>query len=239
MERNSYFFDNSQTTPANETPVQPTLSKKFTNNDGAEVYRKGSARFGMGLVYFFGGLLASYLSFNACYWAVSNFDPHYLINSLVAVAFSVMIIKAWDKVTGELPTLMKGSITFFTIIIFSLSIFIGNQHSKGLSAKKFDNFLWTANDWHKNVSVVNDEADGQNNDQNKPEVIVIASQQMFPMTEKLFSKGDVVKIVVSGAPVKLVCGGLLQPGVHHVNIENDGRLCFHTLSNTSAQVEVY
>lgn len=207
--------------------------------DGIEIHADSWQRTLWGVIYSIVGLVGSYLIFEATYWLVSNFDINYYWVSLIAVVFSFMAIQVYNKATGDMPSLLRTPIIFFTIIIFVLSLLIGYHHSEGKSAGHLDNFLWTTSAYDNRTNFSDDVTSITDNDSKKSETIYLSSPQMFLTAEKVYSAGDVVSFKVSGGSVKIVCGNTFGHGEHQIKIKNDGRLTFHTTSNSAATVEIH
>jgi hypothetical protein len=163
-------------------------------------------------------------------WVVDSTNLNFVIKSVVGVIFAALAIKAYDGATGEMPTLMKKPIAYFTTMVFVFSLFAGYQHSQGNSAGWLGDFLFG-----KPQAPIIEQVDVQT----PIETLTLATIESFPMTNKCYHTGEQVKVNIIGGPVKMALGEVLPEGEHIINVTSDGRLCFHIENNTPAKVEVY
>ncbi len=167
--------DDLNPTPEVTTVPAPTFNKDKVKN---------------GAIYFFGGIMISCLIFVIVYWLLSGFDLHYILRSILSLIFSILIIKAWDKVTGEEETLFSAPISYTVAVMFILSLLFGYQHNKSVDAA--DNDSKTA----------------------KTEIVVPRlSSETFSFTgpqrwatNVTFKAGQKYRVIVQGSSVNLISG---------------------------------
>jgi hypothetical protein len=229
MENDEMSYSSSDST-FKEKPVEP---KTFIK-DGVEIRKDYAGRNLFGLFYFFGGLVGSFACFEFAYWVMSNFEVHYVAKSVVALIFSVLVIKSWDKATGEMPTLMSGPITFFTAIIFALSIFIGYNHDHGRSANSFEGLLWGANQ----ISVVDNSSQSSENNGKKIEFGIIKHVGQNWTTTRKFKAGSLILVKIRGAAVKMANGDVLTPCDYSISTTDEEPLSFTAMKNITTTIEV-
>lgn len=238
MEEDEMSYDGSK---KDSVKADKEMPKTFKNGDGVDVYNDFWARSGMGLVYFFIGAGLSIICFEFMYWIMSHFETPYIIKSGVALAFSVLVITGWDKVTGEKPTLMKAPITFFSIIIFVLSLFIGYSQYNGTSSNGLEDILWVYKKADGSIVKCHDDNNNDNKKTETPsETLTLSSPNAFAITKRKFHYGDNLKVKISGSAVKLN-STILSPGGGEYNIPVLGNdfIVFNGTSNTPAIIEVY
>lgn len=209
-----------------DTPKTPTLDS-IKNN-----------KYLQGLKYFIIGVCLSIGAFEVAYWVVSNFGAPYIVTSVTALLFSVLVIWSIDKVLLEQPSPARGPVVSFTIIIFILSLFIGYNVSHGISTNNFYRILWGA-DKIAYVEPLKNEADKS---APNPKKGIINHFGEVWRTAKIYNVGDNVRVRISGSSVRVKDkdenGDLLRPGDYFIPITARGNLAFVGIKNRTSTIEV-
>ncbi len=216
-----------------DTDNNPEVSKTIRRND-VDFPADETKRTVGGVKHLVVGFFLSLLSFLAAVWLMSYFDVGYVIKALAAITFSILVIKAYDKATGELPTPKSGAVSNFTIILFILCLFTGYQNSNGKSAGVvFDKIFFAK----LNEPAFIEEAKGKKLSSSESGTIRVVGEVWF--ANHIFTKGDKVKIIVEYNAVLMTGGRVFQPGVYKNEVVNDnGQIMFEGVSDNPSKVTV-
>ena len=176
---------------------------------------------GEAIGYFAKGLLAGSVAFVVAFLVLSipSFGVNYIVKSVVSAIFAFMLIKAYDKASGEVPTPMSSAVVYSVIILCSLTL------------------MWGYNN-HKEVK----EDAKQNTEQviTPSESLTLSSPNDFAITKRKFHYGDNLRVKISGSAVKLN-STTLNPGGGEYNIPVLGNdfVVFNGTSSVPAKIEIY
>jgi len=188
----------ASTAPAPNTNgnVANNATNNATNNPTVTTNK---ISFGEGVINFVKGALAGSIAFFLAYWilSLSYFEVGYILKSVISLIFAFLVIKAYDKASGEVPTPMSGAVVAFVLILFTLSLLKGYKEN---DKKITDIVVIESGTLHS------------------------AGDVWF--TNKIFETGSTVEIEVIGNNVKIVDGNTLFPGTHRKSITSNGKLAF-------------
>jgi hypothetical protein len=201
--------------------------------DGIEIHSHPGKRTFWGIVWTIVGLVGSCSIFEATYWLLSNFDIDYYWQSIVAVIFAFMAIQIYNKATGDMPSLLRTPIIFFTIMIFVLSLLIGYHHSEGKSAGHLDKLLWTA--------VVHNDYESENSGSvdygNYQKKFGIVKNPGEVWVADHLPENTVVTVKIRGAAA-VINGEELLPSDYAVKTDGDGKLICEGTRRITTSIEV-
>lgn len=226
-----YIPKNKNTSDVIITGSETCDSKETIKCDGINFPADSTRRSFEGVKHVAIGFLAAFASFFFACWLVHFFDFSYIIKSLAALAFSVLVIKSYDKATGEIPTPKNGAVANLTIILFILCLFTGYQNSKGKSAGLFDQIFFA----QRAEAAI--EASTDNAGKLSSESGTVKTGEVW-FTDRLFFKGEKVKIEVSYNDVEMTGGRVLEPGVYDETLTSDGKLMFEGITTNPSKITV-
>lgn len=179
-----------------------------------------------------GFVLAAISFFVACL-ILHTFEIGWFLKALMALIFSVLVIKAYDKATGEQPTPMNGPISHFTIILFALCLFTGYQNAHGKSAGAlFDGFFLAK----LNESALVEEKEDKQASSSESGTVKTVGDIWF--TSQVFAQGDKVKIEVEYNAVQMTGGRVLEPGVHEEVLDGNGQIMFEGITTNPSKITI-
>lgn len=163
---------------------------------------------GVGMVAL-GGLITS-VAFLLAYITINIFEPHYVLTSFLALLFSAVLIWSYDKTTNSLDSPMKGPVQAWLVIIFTISLLYGYQHS--------------------NVGILDSDS--------VKESVTLRSEGEIWFTSRELKKGSTVEVEVLYNKVKIFDGETLSPGKNNVKITSSGKLTFQAVVNAPVNITV-
>lgn len=200
---------------------------------GVEFSTDSKTRLFEGGKHLFFGFLVTLVSFLITCFVLSFFDVHYVVKALTALIFSVLLIKAYDKATGEVPTPKTGAVVSFTIIFFVLCLFTGHQNDQGKSAGWFFDKMFFA-EINKSPSINKTENDETFFSESGT---VRLGEVWFP--GKIFTGGSKVKIKVEYNAVLINGGRVLNPGLYEDEMLNsDGQIMFEGIAMNPSKITI-
>lgn len=199
--------------------------------EGVEIYTDPLKRTKKGLLMMLLGFFGSFIVFEATYWLISNFDLAYYWQSLIAVIFAFMAIQIYNKATGDVPSLLKTPIVFFTIILFSLSLLVGYHHNAGKSAGYLDNIFWTAGVYDQSDYSVNKKS------YNYQKQFGIVRNPGETWLASGLPENTMVTIKIRGAAV-IIDGEKLLPSDYAIETDKNGNLEFIGTKKITTSIEV-
>lgn len=219
---------NSATSTSATASTQPTVGATCSDpktivKDGIVISTDPKIRGMEGLKHFIIGALLAVASFIFFYWVSHFFGIHWIFRSIVALAFSYLTIRAWDKATGEIPTLKTGAVANFTIMAFVISLLIGYHDNKVPVETP--------------VTVIEAPVTAI---ESLSETLTLSSPNDFAVTKKKFQYGDNLKVKISGSAVKLN-STILTPseGEYNIPVLGNDFVVFNGTSNVPATIEIY
>lgn len=173
------------------------------------------------------------LSFCVAHAVLYTFEIGWLLKALMALTFSVLVIKAYDKATGEQPTPLNGPIAHFTIIFFALCLFTGYQNAHGKSAGVLFDFIFSAK---LNESALVEEKEDKQASSSESGTVKTVGDIWF--TGHVFAQGDKVKIEVEYNAVQMTGGRILEPGIHDEVLDGNGQIMFEGITTNPSKITI-
>jgi hypothetical protein len=152
-------------------------------------------------------------SFFLSYWGLNHYISNVLVCNLIALVVALLALAYVDSVLKTKTKMATPIIIFLAIImIFRLAAY----YSEHPSVPEID----------RSVPQLSSETGTTRH----------LSEIWAP--DKVFQGGEKITIEVSGNPVKIVGGKLLNPGVYSETPEHHGQIAFENISNAPSQVKV-
>ncbi len=171
------------------------------------------------------------LSFFIANAVLHTFEIGWFLKALMALTFSVLVIKAYDKATGEQPTPLNGPIAHFTIILFALCLFTGYQNAHGKSAGAFfDGFFFAK------TEIVEDGIPAKDYIKGEQKAFGIIKHTGETWTTHCTS-GKTVVIKIRGTSA-IVNGETTPTGDYAIKVPDDGVITVVGTDNITTSIEV-
>lgn len=218
------------------TTVEDSSKTINTDNivvDGVKFPSDPKKRSVQGIVYVALGLVLAAISFWIACLVINNFEVGWFIKSLIAVAFSAIVINTYNKATGQQPSALKAPITSFTIILFVLCLLTGYQNAHGKSAGAlFDRFFFAK----LNESALVEEEEDKKASSSESWTVKTIGDIWF--ASHVFSRGDKIKITVEYNAVQMTGGQVLEPGIYEEIMDGDGQIMFEGITTNPSKITI-
>lgn len=144
-------------------------------------------------------------------------NTQYVLASFLAAVIAFMVIKSYDRTSGEVPTSLRTAVASSVLILLMLSLIWGYNNNKSTPHK----------DTQPKIEQIFSESG------------TVRSVDDIWFANHIFAKGDKVKVTVEYNSIQMTGGRIFEPGVYENELANsDGQIMFEGVSKNPSKVTI-